>query len=763
MTTAILGVPLYGWIIGGVAIAAWMSSTGYSVTQPQFAQFSDPGVGSGPWTSQTTSQTAVPLVFGKVRYPLPLLHYRLDGDQYRNMWLVLAVGEDWETLSDGDYENIVHDIWINDYKIHEMADYTEDEGLKDKDHSWYKFYPNGLGISFPWNVSAKHVFTKHAPVGETAETYTLICTHDADEGNGPVQVKVRTIHEWPEGGAKQYWRVKIKYLEDVPGSSVIEQAWQEEYFTETQTVEAGKETETYDVAGTDERFWTINLPYRGNFKVVLEVGSYYDVHPRIEPGPEPQREEFETAIEWFQAWLAWRALFNTAQREPEEHGKVYLDAVEINDPGGVTENCNFNGTSCLLVRILDNTGELARPSVTALVEGGPNNPAEVLKWLLTNEELGRGIPDEHLDKGAFADVAEAMDAYGYTYNRAICQQSTFEAVQQDICTCGRILLAEWNGMNTPFVDEEIPSDQVPEIDLDNQAVAGTLSYSQKALKDIPNSFEIKYVDSDIDYTLQDLITEDAALQAQVRTVNKQTIPVLGTTKMNKAWELGWYQIQYLKSDMTMSFEPLPILWGTLYPGYVFKALSVEDPLINGTEWMVVGIDETEPGKYVVKATQYRRDAYHAPAITEWAPDVWIPGGILGVSEGPQESTAGMYVTHTVTEHSTPDEVRVNFTVHNIPAGARRVRVYRSYTSYMQGEVEPVGYHLVGEIIPPINTLTVIEPIRYSPVYYRFPIVDAQGNQTDIGSAPKATAYPFLTLDDLPGYGVGDYGVSFYGG
>jgi hypothetical protein len=60
-------------------------------------------------------------------------------------------------------------------------------------------------------------------------------------------------------------------------------------------------------------------------------------------------------------------------------------------------------------------------------------------------------------------------------------------------------------------------------------------------------------------------------------------------------------------------------------------------------------------------------------------------------------------------------------------------------------------------------LTVIEPIRYSPVYYRFPIVDSKGNQTDIGSAPKTTAYPFLTLDDLPGYGVGDYGVAFYGG
>jgi len=634
------------------------------------------------------------------------------------MWLVLAVGEDWRTLSGGEYENIVHDIWINDYKITDMENYTENESLKDENHSWYRFYPGGTGINFPWSVSGKHVFTQKAdPI---AESYSLICTRDANQGDGPVTVTVRTIHEWPEAGANQQWRVKVIYQEEVPEQSEFDSGWQSHYFYATQTVKAGKSSTTQRVPGTEERIYSWDLPYRGKFKVQVEI-------------------------------------------DPSSQGGVYLDSVEVNDPGGFQETCNFNGTSCLLIRIIDNTGELARPTVSVLAEGGPNNPADALKWLLTNEELGRGVPEEHIDKGAFADVAEAMDAYGYTYNRAICQQSAYEMIQQEMCTCGRILLAEWNGMHTPFVDEEFPSDQVPEINLDDQAVAGSLSYSQKALKDVPNSFEIKYVDSDIDYTLQDLLTDDAALQARVRTVNKQTISVLGTTRQNKAWELGWYQIQYLKSDMTLSFEPLPILWGTLYPGYVFKAVSSQDPLVNGTEWLVVGIDETEPGRYVVKATQYRREAYHAPALTEWVPDVWIPGGVLGVSEGPTESTAGMYVMHTVEEHSSTEYVRVHFSFHNVPTGAKRIRIYRSYTGYLDGGVVTTGYERVSDVMLPETTAILIEPVRYSAVYFRFPVVDDKGEQSPLESSPRATVYPFLTLDGLPGYGYTEYGRGFYGG
>jgi hypothetical protein len=788
MTGAFLGIPLYGWIIGGVAIASFLMNSGFSMTQPKFDQFSDPGVGVGPWTSPTTSQTAVPLLFGKVRYPLPLLHYRLDGDQFRNMWLIFAVGEDWRTLSGGEYENIIHNLWINDYEIKEMEEYTEDPDLFDSEHSWYKFFPSGVGISFDWNVSGKHVFTKPAEPGGVAETYALLCTHDANQGNGPVHLTVRTIHEWPEGGARQSWRIRVSYLEEVDGEGEYSSDLNKHFFDATQTVEAGKDSETYHVPGTEARTFEMDLPYRGKFKVVLENESgqidttdpLYGTDPPVKPDKDDYPRElvyddsdhgyhyeidpsyYTDLAVWREEYAAWEEA-NTPLEE-EALGTMYLDSVVINDPGGALESHSFNGTSCLLVRIIDNTGELARPTVTGLVEGGPSNPAEALEWILGNDEIGMALPDEHIDRGAMSDVKDAMEAYGYTYNRAICERSTYESVIQDICSCGRIILAEWNGMYTPFLDEEVPEAEIQEINLDDQAVKDSLSYSQKSLQKIPNSFNIKYVDADIEYTLQDILTDDTELQDIVGAVNKQEIPLLGVTTMQRAWELGWYQIKYAQSDMTMSFQAMPSIWGMIYPGFVFRARSARDPLIDNTDWLVVGVEESEPGTYSVQATQYVRSAYNPTTLNKWGPDVWIPGGSLGTTEDtPSESPYGMTISHVVGEDSTPGNVRISFYLHNRPANARRVRIYRSYTGYLEGTASVSGYQHIGDFETGQNSHVVVERTRYSAIHYRFPVVDSKGRESPLESAPIAVVYPFTSLDDLPGFGIGDYGVTYYGG
>lgn len=793
MAVPILGVPLFGWVMAGVAFAYLKSMSGYSVTQTKMDQFSDPGIGIGPWTSQTNSQMCVPLVFGKSRYPLPILHYRLDGDQFRNMWLVLAVGEDWKTLSGGEYENIIHQIWVNDYKIEEMPEYTTNEEEKDANHSWYRLYPDGRGISFPWNVSGKHVFgLKADPV---AESYSMICTHDATEGNGPVSITIRVMHEWPEGGAHQRWRVRVQYLDEVPGASDYDFGWQSQYFYATQTVEAGKDSHTQKIPGTKATTYTYELPYKGKFKVVLERGDYQVLRLKLstveilrlmrEQGTDTETMASILGLSLFSFASFLRNKTDTITEEKAQQladalgltfdevaeyvtlpmeGGLYLDSVSIDDPGGVIETCGFNGTSCLLVRIIDNTGELARPTVSALVEGGPHNPAEALKWLLTNEEIGRGVPEEHLDLGAFATAAEKADAYGYEYNRAICQQYSFEQIQDEMCACGRLLLTEWNGLYTPIFDEEVPVDDVTVIDFDTQIVAGSLSYTQRAIKEIPNSFTIKYVDSGIDYTVQDLVTDDAELQARTKAINKQTINLLGTTNQAHAWELGWYRLQFLKADMSLSFKPMPVLWGYLYPGLVFRASSTTDPYIDGTEWMVLGIEEDNPWDYTVKAVKYPRDAYRPPALQEWTPDVWIPGASLATASSGTSTPSLMTVTHSVLEYSDPKYVKVCFTFSNVPGEARHIRIYQSYTGYLVGSMDAnTGYRAVMTVDAGVGSVTLIEPVRYAPTYYRFTTIDAEGKEASLEAAPGATVYQFVTLDNLPGYGRGEYGRSFYGG
>jgi len=794
VAVSFLGVPLFGWMLAGAAFMYLKSASKFNIRQPKMDAFSDPGVGAGPWAAQTTSQTPVPLLFGTSRYPLPLLHYRLDGDQFSNMWLVLAVGEDWKSLSNGEYENIIHQIWVNDYKIEEMPDYTTNEQLKDKDHSWFKFYPNGRGISFPWNVSGKHVFgLKADPV---AESYAMISTHDSDEGNGPVSLSIRLMHEWPEQGAHQRWRVKIQYLEDVPGESEYDLGWHSQYFYATQTVEAGKDSYTQKVPGTKATTYTFNLPYKGKFKVIVERGDYVILRLKLSMltlykmlyAAGKTRDDLidvltsigsnlytfykalrdkRTAITESEA-QAIADLLGVSFNDVAEYvtlpveGSIYLDSVTITDPGGVVETCDFNGTSCLLLRIKDNTGELARPTISILATGGPSNPAEALKWLLTNQELGRGIPEEHLDLGAFATAADKADAYGYEYNRAICQSYSFEAIQDEICAAGRLTLVEWNGLYTPFVDEEVLPDDITVINLDTQVVANSVSYSQRAYKDIPNSFTIKYVDRDIDYTVQDLVTDDAELQALTRAVNKQTIPLLGTTNQTHAWELGWHRIKFLQADMSLSFKPLPVLWGYLYPGFVFKATS-SDPLLNNTEWMVLGIEENDPWDYTVRAVKYPREAYHPPALQPWTPDVWIPGGTLQQTSTPRTSSGSMTVSHTVFEHSDPQYVQVKFTFANVPDDAKHIKIYQSTTGYLDGSMTATGYSLVTTIDASLSETKLIVPIRYAPTYYRFTTVNGDGEESPLESAPGCVVYQFISLDNLPGYGRSEYGRGPYGG
>lgn len=793
MSVTFLGVPLFGWALAGAAFLYLKQATKYSVTQTKMDTFSDPGVGSGPWTSATTSQMCVPIVFGKSRYPLPLLHYRLDGDDFKNMWLIAAVGEDWASLSDGEYENIVHKIWINDYPIEEMYNYTSDEGQKDSNHSWYKFYKDGRGISFPWNVSGKHVFgIKAAPV---AESYALISSHGANEGNGPITITVRLMHEWPEQGAHQKWRVKIQYLDEVDGPSEYDLGWHSQYFYATQTVEAGKDSHTQKVPGTKATTYTFELPYRGKFKVVVERGEYQVLRLKLstveilrlmrEQGIDTETMASILGLSFFSFASFLRNKTDTITEEKAQQladtlgltfdevaeyvtlpmeGGVYLDSVTIDDPGGITETYNFTGTSCLLIRLIDNTGELARPTISALVEGGPNNPAEALKWLLTNQELGRGVPEESLDLGAFSLAAEKADAYGYEYNRAICQQTTFEELQNEICTCGRMILTEWNGLYTPIFDEEVLSGDVLEIDAESHIVSGTLSYTQRALKEIPNSFTIKYVDSNVDYTLQDMVYDNAEMQAATKALNRHTVNLLGTTNQAHAWELGWYNIQFATTEMSLSFSPMPILYGRIYPGCVFRITSTTDPFIDGTEWMALGIEETEAFKYTVKAIQYPRAAYNPPALQPWGPDVWMPSASLGGGNKPKTTPASMSVSHTVEEYHDANYVKVKFTFSNVPSGAKHIRIYQSYSGYLNGDISTLsGFSLVKTIPADATSVVLIEPVRYAPTYYRFTVTDGDGEETALEAAPGVVVYQFVTLDNLPGYGRCEYGRGFYGG
>lgn len=722
--TAALGGSLFGWIFVGVAIYAYLAYSDYSVTQPEQAAFSDPGIGGGPWQPPVSSQTPVSVVFGTARVPLPLAHYRLEGDQYRDMWLVACAGEDWSSLwpaegEDPGYKTIVGDIWVNDYKLSELSAYTNQAGLFDRDHTWARLHEHGTGISLAWSSKGKHAFVKKVEVGNIEETYPLQVAHDAGVGGGTVHLKIRLIHQFQAGGTKQRFNLRVFYINEGGSSWTLRSDSSETFCHKTQTVQAGKDTETVEVAGTSDSTYEMDMPTQGTFKVSLELVS------------------------------------------ATNDGSLYLDSVELSDTALQSETVSSYGSSLVVLRVLDKTGDIGRPQLTAMVTGGPSNPALALLWILTDGELGIGgnlsdgsvYAGRHIDETSFILAADKCDQYGYVFNRGFYSLSDYENVIPEICACGRLQLAEWNGWITCIFDEEVPSEDVRVINLSNDT-AGDVEYGAVSLARVPNSFKIKYVDPQMDYTVQDLTYDDIEKQQVTGVVNEQNIGLFGVTDQNKAWELGWYHAKWAQSDMWIHIPLAPRLWD-LAPGSIIKVTDDSDPFINGKEFKVVSIEEGDNYSYLLRGVGYVRGAYTPPEWTEWHPEIFLETPGVGSSQYDAPS-GGIVFSDVITEPTANMTTRITMLFSGIPENAETVKIYRSYDNN--------GYTLISEIKPAGNTATFqyLEQGQWTWVYFKA-VVQASGKTTPLEGAPMTQTYVIGSEESLPGYGLGGYGYQPYGG
>jgi len=698
---------IFGFILFGIALYAFLSWSDYSVSQPKLDSMSDPGLGGGPWQMPTTSQMAVPIVFGTVRIPMPLVHYRLEGDQYRDMWLVACAGEQWSTLHE-QYQTQLGTVWLNDYLLSQLPEYTTNTSEFDREHIWGQFYESGRGVTLLWTSTGKHVFVKHVPPGERRESYAMQCNVA-----GGVTCKVRMIHQFEPGGVTNTYHVKVVYISDVPqaehtvfNGSVFKHA--------TQTVKAGKSSETIEVGGTKESIHEIVLPYEGSFVVSVDCIS------------------------------------------STNGGKLYLDSVELTDNQLRSETINTFGTSLFLMRVTDHVGDLARPIITGVVTGGPSNPAMALWWVLTDTELGLGMPEEALDFVSFSEAADKCDQYNYTFNRGYCNFTDFEEVIRDICAAGRLYLTEYNGKISCIFDEEVPAENVRVVDIDNCATK--VEYGDASVQRIPNRFNIKYVDAKMDYAVQDLVLDDVILQDATRSIREQTIGLYGVTDQEKAWELGWYHAKWSQASKWLEFEMTPRLWD-LIPTSVIKTTSTNDAYLDGKEWMVVGIEEAEPGKYKAKCIIYPREAYTPATYTASWPSVQIEDPWQPLEGSPNISPA-VDITDPPEEfeHTADGKAIVNLSFTGFDSETQYVVIYRSY----DGE----NYHQLTSINAKGKTTVTYEYIEdeaWTFIWYKFVAVKSwDDTAVDLGAVGRRQLYIPGVEENVPGYGLGHYGYQPFG-
>lgn len=699
-----------GWLFFGAAIYAWLTfDNTYNVTNSPQSSFSDPGVGSGPWAHPTSSQTPIPLVFGTTRSSMPIIHYRLEGSKYQDMWLVCAVGEDWSTLEQG-YATAVGDVWLNDTKLSKFSRFTIDPNLFDKEHDWCNLFPNGRGASIHWSSAGKHTFQTQAKVDAPIESYNLQVSHDV-AGASIVQCTVRLIHQFIEGGTTQAFKVSAVYSSPVSGSPTIILFNSSVTKTATQTVQQGKETETVNVAGTGESTYTANLPYRGTFKIKVELFS------------------------------------------SSNGGKLYLDSIELTDSILQSEPVDSYGTSLLLIHVRDVDGTMSKPNVSGMVTGGPSNPAEALLWLLQNKEVSLGIKADYIDEISFMESASKCDESGYSFNRAYCSTSSFEGVIADMTRAGRLLLGEYGGKLACIYDEEIPAVNTRTVDM--MTMADNTNYGDCGLQNIPNRFLLKYVDQFMESTAQDIVLEDASLQQKAGVINEKSIDLYGVTTQSKTWELGWYHAKWAQASKWLEFDMKPILWD-LSPATVITTVSTEDPYLHGKEWMLVGFDETEPNKYRAKAIEYKRDAYTAHNFVEEIPDVYIEEYVPSAqSEAPSVPSGTVVISLDKVEHTTDGVARVFLILSGIPSDGASIKLYRSYDGHTFGLLAQAT------ITGPSLSYNYPEVQQWTFVWWKSTVVSSKG-ETSLDGAPMTQAYIVGLEEAVPGYGLGEYGRQPYG-
>lgn len=704
-----------GYVFAAAALYVYFTYKAPNLKSPQAAAFSDPGLGATGVGMPITTQTPIPLIFGTMRVPCPIIHYRLQGNDYRDMWLVCSAGEDWSTLLEN-YSTGVGGIWINDIPLESLPSFTSDPSKFDHEHSFIRFYEHGIGPVVYWSGNGKHSFVKIAAVGDTAESYRLQCTREPS-GGVYTQVKIRLIHEFQKGGSDQTYNVKVVYLDDVPVGSHTVASYTARHFEEFQEISSGKSTQTVSIHSTKETNYSFNLPYKGAFKVVVE---------------------------------------NIATTN---NGKIYLDSVEIIDDSLQSEAVNVYGTSAFVLHVLDDTGELANANVNAIITGGPSNPAEAALWVLSNVEIGCGIPTNKINVGSFLEAMEKCEEHGYYFNRAYCATTSFETVIQDLCSAGRLMLALYDGFFTAIFDEPPAIEAVPNVDLEHGVVENTLTFGMLDYSEKKNKFNIKYMDTHADYTIQDLVYDDVELQNELGRVNEVTLDLSGTADQNKAWELGYYFAKWLQADKWIKFSVMPMYWD-LASGTIFKAVS-DNPVLNGVEFVIISVQDTykiekdqKTRMLDIMALEYVRDIYPTQANITWYPDIYLP------SPGPKEenkegaSVSMILLSVNDVRYTQDKQALIELGITGADSNTVSIRIYKSY--------DDKGYQFLGNISPTQTTFSYIEQLRWTFIYYKATVVDRNGNESPLDGAAMTSYYLQGEVNDYPGYGAGNYGNQPYG-
>ncbi len=685
----------------GALAGSFIGSMVFTMPQPSVVrpQQDVPMTGANDGFQSTTvsGNVPVPVCFGSCMVFGNIVKGYLLGDNNNRMLCAVALAEHL-----GNPDPVLMDVWVGDKRITELSNYS---GSRADDATWFEFYPDGSGTTVNVTNVGRKMIGQVLSDGEEFVSYAI-------EVLGTADVTVDINHYSPAAGSQQSWSIHYKNGDDGE--------WQ--------------------LLGSYSQFF--------RKEVVYEV-------PDSCGGTDTKVEYVEgyTRTSHSFTGLKGELYFRVTLTSATNGGNILWEDVNITSDTGADVPFTFPGTTFLLVNLV-RTPEITSQDFKILANFGRDNPAAAIRFLLEDRDRGLGMGSE-IDMVSFDDAAVWCNLNGRSCHVCFSNIHFDQAVGMLLQAAGLILIKTGGVFKLVPDKASLP---VTTIDTSTDVLPGSFSFGAKDYQKRWNRLRCKYIDSQENYTEQDLLIEDTAQLDHDRALREATVDLTPINSMGLAQQrLTELFNQSVLNNIWVKFA-VGIRMSRLEPGDVFTLVNDDIGWTAAADkrFRVISMDEIvdENGKfgYQISAELHDPAAYLQNIVWDaWHPDPWQPPATEGNALAPVMIDS---ISHDVIPNGALSQclVTVAYTVPSDPT-------FSHVELWAASEVDD-RWHYAGDDNSGFAEWIVPE----SWIWWKFALVavDSNGRKTDLTTAPFSLYYPETSPVWSPGFGGGRYGAQPYG-
>ncbi|MCP3943217.1 MAG: hypothetical protein GY710_17255 [Desulfobacteraceae bacterium] len=487
---AYFGQPQLGFMLGSAIGMAAFKSKAASITGP-IQDTPDYETGGGIDTTLVAADIPIPICFGTTKLSGNIIKAFKLGANNERLLAAVALGE-----YTGTPDPVLTNLWVNDIQFSSLENFS---GSRNDASSWFEFYPDGSGTT----VNIENNGEK--PIGEKLEQEESHVSYEIPMlGGGDINFVVN--HYSPGQGTAQNWSLDYRIGTDGAWINLgnYNQTFQKKVTSESPSGCGGSSTKTENVEGWSRTTHEFTGIPKGNLYFRMTLAS------------------------------------------TTNGGYILWENIIISNDSGRDVDFKYPYTSFILVNLVRSRA-VSSASFKAFVDWPRSNPADAIKFLLGDADLGLGMEKEFND-ASFTETASWCAARGRSIGMAVSGASYDLAIGQILTAAGLMLIRTAGYFKLIADDADDPVDQ---IDSNIDILPGSFSFGLIDAQEDNNRLIVKYID-DKDYdTTQSILVEDSQKVIADGFVREQTIDLTCINSQSSAQQMA---------EQIEKKQKLEILW-----------------------------------------------------------------------------------------------------------------------------------------------------------------------------------------------------------